>query len=385
MKAKKYLTKDGQVRYEINAYLGLDSATGEEVRARKKGFLTAKEAQLYAQREKLEFSEKRHKKLNRRYRFDELYQLWLIDYEKTVKPVTFWSTQDRYRLRIKPYIGNHYIHMIDYETCQNMVDSWMKNYADCGHMRAIVKEVLRLGQRLGLISMNPMELVKIPIKPKFDPNGNFYEMEDLQRLLQALDDYGHPKFLAFFRLLAMTGMRKGEALGLRWTDIDFKHRTIKIERGVSYDASHKPMLTTPKTRNAVRMLSVDEDTLRILKRWKLAQTEAFFAMGISTNHPDQMIFTTDSNNTLIYPTVPNQWLDHVIKKYQLPKITVHGLRHTHCTLLFEMGTPLDVVKERLGHGQIETTMNIYNHVTNRQRDTFADNFSAYLKENNIAK
>ena len=74
----------------------------------------------------------------------------------------------------------------------------------------------------------------------------------------------------------------------------------------------------------------------------------------------------------------NNWLETIIKPYDLKKITIHGFRHSHCSLLFEMGTPIQVVQERLGHTNIKTTMDIYTHVTEKQRDKIADNFAKYV-------
>ena len=79
------------------------------------------------------------------------------------------------------------------------------------------------------------------------------------------------------------------------------------------------------------------------------------------------------------PTNPDQKLDRIIKKNELKRITVHGLRHTHCSLLFEAGLPIQEVKERLGHPDIQTTMNIYTHVTKKAKEKSAEKFAAYIE------
>ena len=79
------------------------------------------------------------------------------------------------------------------------------------------------------------------------------------------------------------------------------------------------------------------------------------------------------------PTKPNQKLDRILKKNELKRITVHGLRHTHCSLLFEAGLPIQEVKERLGHPDIQTTMNIYTHVTKKAKEKSAEKFAAYIE------
>ena len=100
-----------------------------------------------------------------------------------------------------------------------------------------------------LIFDNPMRKVKLPAKKEnlLDIN-KFYDTEELKHFFECLESYGNLKFTAFFRLLAFTGMRKGEALGLQWRDIDFESMTVNINKGVALDEKEEPYLSTPKTK-----------------------------------------------------------------------------------------------------------------------------------------
>ncbi|UJF15014.1 site-specific integrase [Jeotgalibaca sp. MA1X17-3] len=137
------------------------------------------------------------------------------------------------------------------------------------------------------------------------------------------------------------------------------------------------IIQPPKTKAGVRIISIDEHTLKILKQWKKQQLEDYFKLGFNTNKGSQLIFST-LENEYIQQAVVNNAIVKTIERHGLKKITTHGLRHTHCSLLFEAGAPIQVVKERLGHSDIQTTMNIYTHVTERAKEDTAKMFAEYV-------
>ena len=113
----------------------------------------------------------------------------------------------------------------------------------------------------------------------------------------------------------------------------------------------------------------------MLMAWRSAQRKLYFKRGINTSSKEQLVFTTYPENKLYNGPTVNDWLNTIERKYKLKHITIHGFRHTHCSLLFEAGTPIQVVKERLGHSNINTTMNIYTHVTKKAEDNAAEKFA----------
>lgn len=87
----------------------------------------------------------------------------------------------------------------------------------------------------------------------------------------------------------------------------------------------------------------------------------------STQLSNQLVFSNE-NNGFMQPTKTRKWLKHILNNYNLPKITTHGFRHTHCSLLVEAGANIKEVQDRLGHSDIQTTMNIYAHVSKRAKE-----------------
>ena len=262
--------------------------------------------------------------------------------------------------------------------CQKLVNQWAEYFNSAKYPKGIAQQVFDYAIKMNIISDNPMRKVKLPKrKETINEVNKFYNTDELKHFFDCVKDYGNMKYLAFFRLLAFTGMRKGEALALNWSDIDFNKKQVHITKGVVLDENEIPMISTTKTKKSVRTVSLDDASLAILRKWKIEQAKELMSIGINSLNKHQLLFTYDANK-LYRPSYSNCWLEQIIKKYNLKKITMHGFRHSHCSLLFEMNTPIQVVQDRLGHTNIKTTMDIYTHVTEKQRDDIAENFAKHI-------
>ncbi|HHD7906836.1 TPA: site-specific integrase [Enterococcus faecalis] len=185
------------------------------------------------------------------------------------------------------------------------------------------------------------------------------------------------KLLVFFRLLAFTGMRKSEALSLQWKDIDFIQNRVTIGKTLAFDENKIIIIQEPKTKSSQRIITLDRVTLKILKEWRINQKEWYLNFGYNTSSPNQFLFTNKFNE-LYYPQALNDWLYPILEKYDLPKITLHGFRHTHASLLFESGASIKEVPERLGNKDVKTTLNIYAHVTPEKIEETGERFANYV-------
>ena len=178
-----------------------------------------------------------------------------------------------------------------------------------------------------------------------------------------------------WRLIAYTGMRRSEALALKWNDLNTKAMRVSIRRAVDTDdwTKTKP----PKTGNA-RVIDVDEDTLKVLASYKVARAELAFELAKA----DAYIFGDDDGKLRSPDAMTSRWdrrMKWLTKAHPtLPRVTIKGLRHTHATLLLELGEHPKVVQERLGHSTITTTMNIYSHVTPTMQKNAVDQFASRL-------
>ena len=201
--------------------------------------------------------------------------------------------------------------------------------------------------------------------------------EKLKQFLTLVDNENDIKLSAMFRLLAYTGIRKGELQALNWSDVDFTNNTININKTLALNTAKKVVVQTPKSKSSIRNISIDEETKLILKRWKAKQRELFFSLGTRVKK-NQLCFTNDITNDYLYLNFTNDKLRKICKKHKFKEIKIHGFRHTHCSLLFESGFTIQEVQDRLGHSDLKTTMSIYAHATEKQKDNMADKFAKFM-------
>ena len=183
------------------------------------------------------------------------------------------------------------------------------------------------------------------------------------------------ELFALWRLFAYTGMRRSEALALRWSDINTKTMRISIRRAVDTNDWTK---TKPTKTGTARVIDVDAETLKVLASYKVARAEVSFSLGKA----DAYVFGDDDGKLRSPDAMTSRWdrrIKWITAKYNtMHRVTIKGLRHTHATLLLEMGVHPKVVQERLGHSTITTTMNIYSHVTPTMQRSAIDRFAASL-------
>ena len=236
--------------------------------------------------------------------------------------------------------------------------------------------------KMNVIYSNPMKDVLLPKKQEDITSSDedlYYTKDELKQFLELVDDLNDIKLYAMFRMLAYTGMRKGELQALEWSDIDFMDNTININKTLSINSEHKITVQTPKSKSSIRKISIDEEIKLILKRWKIKQKELFFSIGTRVKK-NQLCFTNDITNDYLYLNFTNDKLKKICKKHKFKEIKIHGFRHTHCSLLFESGFTIQEVQDRLGHSDLKTTMSIYAHVTEKQRDNMADKFANFMAQ-----
>lgn len=244
--------------------------------------------------------------------------------------------------------------------------------------------VIKYAIKHGIIEKNPFELVEMPvIKKKINLDDddeefdNFYTREQLLQFLNSLEQENNLKRTTMFYLLAFTGMRKGEAFALRWSDINFDESEIRINKAIK--RGKEGLYLGPTKNGDPRTIKINDKTLEYLALWKEEQAKIFKGKGINTKTKKQLVFS-NINNELQDPNKTVQWLANLLNKYQLASITAHGLRHTHCSLLFEAGASIKEVQFRLGHRDVKTTLDVYAHVTKKAKSETIDKFTNFLND-----
>lgn len=204
---------------------------------------------------------------------------------------------------------------------------------------------------LGLADSNPSKTVGNVKKQK--SKIDFWTKEEFEKVLSLIykdDYYQHFTFISLV-FLFMTGMRVGEATAIQWSDIDFESGILKIEKNLYYKNLDDYRFVETKTKASDRQIVLDTDTLLLLQEWKKVQqavVKTDFVMSYN-GHPTQ-----------------KHTLSHAITRYSalagVHRIRIHALRHSHASLLISMGENPLIIKERLGHEEIETTLGTYGHL-----------------------
>lgn len=380
---KKYTKKDGSTAYMFKKYLGIDPLTGKQKETTRRGFKTLKEAKIAYAKLDLEIAKNGIKTINNRS-YQEVFEDWLeLVYKLKVKESTYWNTRVVFDKHILPSFGNLNIKKITVTMCQKQANLWCEespkryyrfiNYAGM---------VFKYAESIGEITHNPMSKIIMPSSKKDEDEEehlNFLERDELLKTLDILKKKYPFKRYVFFSLLAYTGLRKGEALALTWRDIDFQNKTLTVNKTVASGKSGSILIQKPKTKASNRTISLDNSTLSLLKEWQIEQNKNIKRMNLIPNI-EQLVFSKDVDNSHLYPHTPQAWLETLYRNFKkLTRITPHGFRHTHASLLFESGASMKQVQARLGHSNINMTMNVYTHVTKAGKEETADIFESYIK------
>lgn len=375
---RKYQTTSGDTRWETFVSLGKD-ATGGKHRAHRRGFKTKKEAQLWTSNKQVEFEHQGFVVTNE-ITFQELYSKWFADYQQGVKESTWAKTADVFRLHILPEIGSIKVKDLSVSKCQELVMHWYNGgFKYYRRFRTCTSTVFNYGIRMELITRNPMAKTSIPKNKSGLPDVtfDFYERPELVKFLHCAYLYDSMEPFMFFRLLAFSGLRKGEALALQWGDINFTTNEITINKTESKGAGGRLLVQTPKTKTSNRTIVIDAKTMQWLQKWRLNQAKVYFELGYNTRNDQQLVFSSKYNE-LLQPSVPDHWNRSICKAYGLRRIKIHAFRHTFCTLSFEAGVSLVAVSKTLGHSDLKITQQIYLHVTEGEKVNAASELANYV-------
>lgn len=377
----KYTKKDGSKAYMFNLYLGTDPVTGKQRRTTRRGFRTMAEAKTALSRLELEVMENGLPTSKRKIMtFEEVYKLWFEQHKATVKESSAYIHNTIIKVQVLPYFGTLRVDKIDTAYCQKQVNRIFKTLKNYNSAINLIRRIFDYAKVMKQIKTNPMNDVIIPKKRKTlddtDKPVNFYTKEQLRTFLETLKEHAPYQMYVAFRVMAFTGMRKGELAALKWSDVDFENGTISINKTVAFNNAGKFHIQTPKTRKSIRTISIDDTTLIALKTWKNELRKELFKQGQNIDKGDGFIFHTQKGNFII--KYIDKFLPSFLKKYNLPPIKPHGFRHTHASLLFESGASIKEVQDRLGHENIKTTMDIYTHVTKSAREKTAEKFAKYI-------
>lgn len=377
---KKYTTKNGETRYLFQTYLGIDPLTGKERRTTRRGFKTMKEAKQAERNLQLDVEENglpsNQSDGFQDPTFEELASLWLENYKTTVKPSTFENVRSKVEKMTEEHFKELKLKKITVAYCQRVVIELSKTYVLYNHYLSVVNRIFKYAVLMGILDSNPFDKVIKPKSKQVQRKGNFLTKEELKEFLKLAQTATLSYFFPLVHLMSYTGLRQGEALALKWSDIDFENKKITVDKTATR-IKEKQTLQTPKTKNSKRVISIDPTTLSILKSWKKDQIKIYFKNGKHFEGDDNFIFTNQRGDWVhIHNFIP--YFKRFVSDHKLKPITPHGLRHTHASLLFSAGVEPKNISDRLGHSTVQITLDLYTHITEEQRTDTVEKLIEYM-------
>lgn len=179
-----------------------------------------------------------------------------------------------------------------------------------------------------------------------------------------------------YELMLATGLRRGEAIGLRWEDVDLERRALVVLQQITEVRGHS-VIGTPKTKRGTRLVPIDPATVEVLRRHQATQQTERTAWGQAWQ--DTGLAFTREDGQLLRPEYATRHFQHLAERLGLPAIRLHDLRHTHASLALAAGVELKVVSDRLGHSQISVTADLYTHVPRDVATAAADQIGLVLR------
>lgn len=378
MIVKGYFRKRGS-KWSFSVDIGRDPETGKRKQKTVSGFKTKKEAEkacaeLIAQIENGDYIDESK----------ETYGEYLLEYmENTARHSVRPSTYDFHlfiaKKHIIPEIGKvklkdlkprHLQKMYSKKAQEGLAASYIRN------MHAVISKSLRKAVEWGLIKENAASAATPPRIEKRQVTT--WSLEEANHFLSMIKKRktGNSKFYIAYVLAIYCGMRKGEILGLRWQDCDLENGFIRIQQTL-VKANGKLSFQEPKTKGSIRTIVVPDFALQALKAHKVKQNEVKLRLGAA--YEDHDLVVANWTGTMVLPTDINYDFKLACDFAGVPQIRFHDLRHTHATLLLQLGENPKVVSERLGHADVNITLNTYSHVLPTMQKDLAQNFDIAMK------
>lgn len=350
---------------------------GKYKKKEKGGFATKREAEA-ALREALHLYDKNNivKQFNSYTLYD--YIIYWLDNEgiRLLKPRSLELYKTVTEQHIKKEIGYLKLtdinHVVLYKFLTHKQESYSVSYI--GSIKNILNNIFNSAIRDGIIHFNPMSTIKL--------NSKAYNTERIQdkkaltkdEIDTLLDAAKGTRYYLPILISLQMGLRRSEVLGLTWDNVDFKNKTLSVDKILTDSKTEGLQLTSPKTESSIRTIKMTKEIIETLKIYKDHQHEMKQIYGDYYYSQADFIYCKNDGS----PISPNNSFTssfrHFINKHVPFPVRFHDLRHTHATLLLEAGVNPKVIQERLGHANINTTLNIYSHVTKEMEDDSVDKF-----------
>jgi integrase len=299
----------------------------------------------------------------------------LVERQDRKKATTVRDYTSTLETWVRPFIGSMRLQDVRPLDCDEIFAAMI----DAGRSDATIRKVYRVASRAfrvavmkGLLDANPFERASVPTGDVPSGHREAWRAEELEIFFRAIA--GH-RFEALFVLAATTGLRRGELCGLHWDDIDLDEGRLTVHRAHT-QLGRQIIVDTPKSRAGGRVVRLDEGTVAILRRHRADQHAQRLVVGPAWNAAG-LVFCDGDGETLLPATVSGNF-KRIVAGLDVPKIPLHGLRHTSASILIRAGARPAMVSKRLGHSKTSFTMNVYVHDHDDDQDEATAVFSSLV-------
>ena len=314
--------------------------------------------------------------------FSEYLKQWLTEHKISIDIITFRCYEWTCNTHILPYFEEKKIKLCDLsiDDIQRYINFKFENGRVDGkgglspktlkEHRQIMHKALNEAIQKKLIIQNPCEFVKMPSVPKREPT--FYTQKQVTDLLTAIKD---EELFSFIYITLCFGLRRSEALGIKWSSIDFERKQLTIKSTV---VRYEGVVEKDKTKNEAshRTYPLNDEMLSLFD--KLKSQEKTNRQMFGTEYIDNDYVFKWSSGKPYSPDYITSKFSKLLKKYGLEHIRFHDLRHTCASLLIDKNYQLKDIQEWLGHADIQTTANIYGHIDIERKKSIADSMCNLL-------
>lgn len=346
--------------YSFVVDIGKDPVTGKRRQKRFSGYKTKKEAQtalatVIHELEQGSFVLPAHDTLK------DYLNYWISQREENLSPTTVYG--------YKIIINNHLVPSMGAVQLKDLKPLMLNEYYSeklktlsgrtVLHHHRMLRKALQDAVGWQLIKSNPCDAVEPPKATKY--KAEVLDIDEIRKLINALK--GH-KLEVPVSLMLFLGLRRGELLALKWSDIDFEKSTITIQRNLvrAGEAGVELILKEPKTEDSIRSIPLSDGIVDMLEKHKINQKSQKLKFGKYYKDKDLEFVFTEEDGSLINPASFSHRFGDFLKENGLKEIRLHDLRHTNATIMLMSNIPAKVASQRLGHSNISTTLDIYSHV-----------------------
>ena len=354
---------------------GFHPITQKRIRVVRKGSKTKKEALELEQH--LRIVDLKEKRFDFLITTDMLFELLEEEDRQNNRKISYLSTQkNNYERHIKPYFQNVNLNKLSYENIfefREYLKTKPKKQNDNQHLSnntinkiiILLKKIFDTGVRKSLIDKKPVEnLRKLPINKK---TITFWSVEEFARFRKLITKE-EKSYNLFFTLAFFTGMRMGEILALNWNDINLLTNTIHVTK-TAYFLNKRNHINSTKTRAGTRYITINNKLANMLRDWKQEQTTLLKEF---IDDIDNLQVIQSSPISITKNMIDKKFKQILSRNNDIKKIRIHDLRHSHASLLINQGEDYLVVKERLGHASITTTIDTYSHLYPSKQKSLAN-------------